>query len=148
MDLCVVRSTLLHVNASYFGIHSKSVTQFILLLEEQSDLGPHCLPQIRFKRPSRHIPPDEIWSGLGSAVAQCLIPESRPRGCGFESHRRHCDVVFEQDTFILALIVLVQPRKTHSCLTERLLMKRKESNQTSKIWSGLIRSTVALLIEP
>ena len=52
MDLCVVRSTLLHVNASYFGIHSESVTQFILLLEEQSDLGPHCLPQIRFKDPA------------------------------------------------------------------------------------------------
>ena len=65
-------------------------------------------------------------------MAQCLIPESRPRGCGFESHRRHCDVVFEQDTFILALIVLVQPRKTHSCLTERLLMKRKESIKQAK----------------
>ena len=27
---------------------------------------------------------------------------SRPRGRGFESHRRHCVVVLEQDTFILA----------------------------------------------
>ena len=27
---------------------------------------------------------------------------SRPRGCGFEPHRRHCVVVLEQDTFILA----------------------------------------------
>ena len=27
-------------------------------------------------------------------------------------------------------LVLVQPRKTHPCLTERLLMGRKESNQT------------------
>ena len=26
----------------------------------------------------------------------------RPRGRGFEPHRRHCVVVLEQDTFILA----------------------------------------------
>ena len=29
-------------------------------------------------------------------------------------------------------LVLVQPRKTHPCLTERLLMGRKESNQSNK----------------
>ena len=29
-------------------------------------------------------------------------------------------------------LVLVQPRKTSPCLTERLLMGRKESNQTNK----------------
>ena len=27
---------------------------------------------------------------------------SRPKGRGFEPHRRHCVVVLEQDTFILA----------------------------------------------
>ena len=30
------------------------------------------------------------------------VLDSRPRGRGFESHRRHCVVVLEQDTFILA----------------------------------------------
>ena len=30
-------------------------------------------------------------------------------------------------------LVLVQPRKTRLCLTEKLLMGRKESNQTNKI---------------
>ena len=29
-------------------------------------------------------------------------------------------------------LVLVQPRKTRPCFTERLLMARKESNQTNK----------------
>ena len=29
-------------------------------------------------------------------------------------------------------LVLVQPRKTRPCLTERLLMGRKESNQTKQ----------------
>ena len=55
------------------------------------------------------------------------VLESRPRDCGFEPHRLHCLVVLEQDTFILA-----QPRKTGPCETERLLMGRKEWNQTSE----------------
>ena len=28
--------------------------------------------------------------------------DSKPKGRGFEPHRRHCVVVLEQDTFILA----------------------------------------------
>ena len=31
-------------------------------------------------------------------------------------------------------LVLIQPRKTHPFITQRLLMGRKESNQTNKIW--------------
>ena len=41
----------------------------------------------------------------GSAVAQWLSGRelnSRPKGRGFEPHRRHCVVILEQDTFILA----------------------------------------------
>ena len=34
--------------------------------------------------------------------------------------------------YIYPSLVLVKPRKTRSCLTERLLMGRKESNQTKK----------------
>ena len=37
--------------------------------------------------------------------AQWLIGrvlDSRPKGRGFEPHRRHCVVVLEQDSFILA----------------------------------------------
>ena len=30
------------------------------------------------------------------------VRDSRPKGRGFEPHRRHCVVVLEQDTFILA----------------------------------------------
>ena len=32
----------------------------------------------------------------------CRVLDSRPRGRGFEPHRRHFVVVLEQDTFILA----------------------------------------------
>ena len=51
--------------------------------------------------------------------------DSIPRGRGFEPHRHHCVVVLEPSL----VHVLVQPRKTRPCLTERLLMGRKESNQ-------------------
>ena len=59
------------------------------------------------------------------------VLDSRLRGRGFELHRRHWVVVLEQDTFILAKL-LVKPRKTCPCITERLLMGREESNQTNK----------------
>ena len=42
---------------------------------------------------------------LASQGAQWLsgrVLDSRPKGSGFEPHRRHCVVVLEQDTFILA----------------------------------------------
>ena len=55
---------------------------------------------------------------------------SRPRGRGFEPHRRHCVVSLSKN--INPSLVLVQPRKTRPFITERLLMGRKESNQTNK----------------
>ena len=44
-------------------------------------------------------------SNLPNIGAQWLsgrVLDSSPRGCGLEPHRHHCDVVLEQDTFILA----------------------------------------------
>ena len=38
----------------------------------------------------------------GSWECSGRMLDSRPRGRGFEPHLRHCMVVFEQDTFILA----------------------------------------------
>ena len=49
------------------------------------------------------------------------VLNSRSRGCGFELHSvTALNYVLEQDTVILAL-VLVQPRKTHPNITEKLL---------------------------
>ena len=59
-----------------------------------------------------------------------LLLDSRPKGCGFEPHRRHCVVSLSKN--INPSLVLVQPRKTRPFITERLLMGRKESNQTNK----------------
>ena len=38
----------------------------------------------------------------GAQWLNCKVLDSGPRGRGFEPHRRHCVVVLEQDTFILA----------------------------------------------
>ena len=54
--------------------------------------------------------------------------DSRLRGREFEHHRRHCVVSLSKN--INPTLVLVQPRKTLPFITERLLMGRKESNQT------------------
>ena len=56
--------------------------------------------------------------------------DSRPKGRGFEPHRRHCVVSLSKN--INPSLVLVQPRKTRPFITERLLMGRKESNQTKQ----------------
>ena len=39
---------------------------------------------------------------LGAQWLSGRVLDSRPKGCGFEPHQRHCVVVLEQDTFILA----------------------------------------------
>ena len=40
--------------------------------------------------------------GQGAQWLSGRVLDSRPKERGFEPHRRHCVVVLEQDTFILA----------------------------------------------
>ena len=42
------------------------------------------------------------YSVMGAQWLSGNVLDSRPKGRGFEPHRRHCVVVLEQDTFILA----------------------------------------------
>ena len=75
----------------------------------------------------------EAWGQFLRVGAQWLsgrVLDSRPRGRGFEPHRRHCVVSLSKN--IYPSLVLVQPRKTRPFITERLLMGRKESNQTKQ----------------
>ena len=58
------------------------------------------------------------------------VLDSRRKGCGFEPHRLHCAVSLSKN--ITPSLVLVRPWKTRPFITERLLMGRKESNQTNK----------------
>ena len=68
---------------------------------------------------------------------QCRRWGSNPRPLGFQSSNlplSHCASLpcGPWARHIYPSLVLVQPRKTRPCLTERLLMGRKESNQTGK----------------
>ena len=70
------------------------------------------------------------------------VLDSRPKGRGFEPHRRHCVVSLSKN--INPSLVMVQPRRTCPFITERLLIGRKESNQTKKlrqIQEGLLSLT-------
>ena len=67
------------------------------------------------------------WRGLSGWVL-----DSKPKSCRFEPHRRHCVVSLSKNINPTCSLVLVQPRKTRPYITERLLMGRKESNQTNK----------------
>ena len=67
---------------------------------------------------------------MGAQWLSGRVLDSRPKGRGFEPHRRHCVVSVSKN--INPSLVLVQPRKTRPYITERLLMGCKESNQTNK----------------
>ena len=67
---------------------------------------------------------------MGAQWLSGRVLDSRPKGRGFEPHRRHCVVSLSKNSN--PSLVLVQPRKTRPFITERLLMGRKESNQTNK----------------
>ena len=60
------------------------------------------------------------------SVEECL---TRDRGAA-GSNRRHCIVSLSK--IINPSLVLVQPRKTHPFIFERLLMGRREPNQTKQ----------------
>ena len=70
---------------------------------------------------------------LGAQWLSGRVLDSRPSGHGFEPHRRHCIVSLSKN--INPSLVLVQPRENRPYITERLLMGRKESNQTKQIIS-------------
>ena len=67
---------------------------------------------------------------MGAQWLSGRVLDSRLRGLGFEPHQCHCVVSLSKN--INPSLVLVQPRKTRPYITERLLMGRKESNQTKK----------------
>ena len=63
----------------------------------------HCHLQMGSTRSKFYAgPPDKSVYLRGAQWLSGRVHDSRPRGRGFESHRRHCVVVLEQDTFILA----------------------------------------------
>ena len=80
---------------------------------------------------------------LGAQWLSGRVLNPRPKGRGFQPHRCHCVVSLSKN--INPSLVLVQPRKTCPFITERLLMGRKESNQTAiSMW--LLEREVAHLL--
>ena len=75
--------------------------------------------------------------GGGAQWLSGRVLDSRPKGRRFEPHRRHFIVSLSKN--INPSLVLVQPRKTRAFISERLLMGRKESNQTNKATPRLTR---------
>ena len=75
---------------------------------------------------------------MGAQWLSGRVLDSRPKGRGFEPHPRHCLVSLSKN--INPSLVLVQPRKTHPVITERLLMGRKESNQTNKTFENIMEN--------
>ena len=63
---------------------------------------------------------------MGGQWPSGRVLDLRPMGHGFEAR------VVSLSKNINPSLVLVQPRKTHPFITERLLMGRKELNQTNK----------------
>ena len=88
------------------------------------------------------IPIDKLVKGAQWLSGRVLV--SRPKGRGFEPHRRHCNVSLSKD--INPSLVLVQPRKTHPFISERLLMGRKESNQTKKKPKKTNKTNLSILL--
>ena len=71
------------------------------------------------------------------------VLDSRPRGCGFKPHWRHCVVSLSKS--INSSLVLVQSWKTRPFITERVLMGHKESNQQKQNKTNI---TYQILFEP
>ena len=90
----------------------------------------------------------DLYSSLINYLKSMLsgrVLDWRPRGRGFEPYRCHCVVSLSKN--INPSLVLVQPRKNRPYITERLLMERKESNQTNKnLKSMVIRPECAIPI--
>ena len=74
------------------------------------------------------INPDPANRERSGSVVECLTLD---RGAAGSSLNSIISVVSLSKN-INPSLVLVQPRKTHPFITERLLMGRKESNQTNK----------------
>ena len=74
---------------------------------------------------------------MGAQWLSGRVLDSRPKGRGFEPHRRHCVVSLSKN--INPSLVLVQPRKTRPFITERLLMGRKESNQINQTLGSTVQ---------
>ena len=93
----------------------------------------YCIALTQTDRCNTHLPIIEGMQWLSGRVL-----DSSPRGPRFEPHRRHCIVSLSKN--INPSLVLVQPRMTRPFITERLLMGRKESDQTKLTYNCSVQN--------
>ena len=63
---------------------------------------PKCVGKGRFPKSQIQSLFSDTLTSEGAQWLSGRVLDSRPKGRGFEPHRRHCVVVLEQDTFTLA----------------------------------------------
>ena len=93
-----------------------------------ANLSTHSILLFSFRTSTQIKEQKEHYQMTGAQWLSGRVLDSRPKGRGFEPHRRHCVVSLSKN--INPSLVLVQPRKIRPYITERLLMGRKESSQT------------------
>ena len=121
MILC--SKSVLHLESQpFFARLHKTVAFVILCVLKSSTKIPDLKSYIKSTCHKVHV---------GAQWLCGRVLDSSPRGRGFEPHRRHYVVSLSKN--INPSLVLIQPRKTRPFITERLLMGRKESNQTNKV---------------
>ena len=81
---------------------------------------------------------DMIWREHSGSVVECLTRDWGAAGSSLTGVTALCPWA----KHINPSLVLVQPRKTRHCLSERLLMGCKESNQTNKQNQSVMRLKV------
>ena len=87
-----------------------------------------------------------MYISKGAQWLSGRVLDSKTRSRGFEPHRRHCVVSLSKN--INPSLVLVQPRKTRPFITERLLMGRKDLNQSNKqMYISNIITTIIFFIK-
>ena len=75
-------------------------------------------------------------SVMGAQWLSGRVLDSRLKGQGFEPHGSHCVVSLSKN--INPSLVLVQQKKTHPFITERLLMGHKKSNQMDEMLHNVV----------
>ena len=111
------------LNIGQYLVHSERITADTSILNFMAEGAMHHHYGKRY----------QSHQNAGAQWLSGRVLDSRLRGRWFEPHRHHCvSSVVSLSRNINPSLVLVQPRKTRPFITERLLMGRKESNQTNK----------------
>ena len=117
------------IHCMFKHIHQTQTNSGGQILKSSHAVYPwHCEWAVVIKKEAFNENLPTIMREHSSSVVECL---TRDRGAAGSSLTGVTEL-WSLSKNIDPSLVLVQPRKTHPFITERLLMGRKESNQTNK----------------